>query len=89
MAKWKVDGKHIYVGDNHIVTCSTPEIAAQIVQEHNSHDALMKACRIGLKSFNSAIKALSTAGVVDDEVVGLQNEITGRIEAALALAEGE
>ena len=92
MAKWKKvsqGGAATHNGEQRTIFYANPAITAQIIREHNSHDALVGACRIGLKSFKSAIKALSTVGVADDEVVGLQDEITGRIKAALALAEGE
>ncbi len=80
--EWYATHHYIYDTDERklIGECDSPARAAQIVREHNSHKALVKA----LGDAETAILDAMHAGNLSR---AYSNGAIGKIEAALALAE--
>ena len=79
--KWKTFKHRVETVDGGWrATCATPKRAAQIVREHNSHEALIEA----LDDAKTAIYDAMHAGNLSR---AYGNGAIGKIEAALALAE--
>lgn len=76
MSKWHRDGSHVRDESDAIISVTMDSAsAAQIIREHNAHDALVAA----LKSARSELFAAYPDGE--------GSVITDEIDAALALAE--
>jgi len=88
MAEWKVDpndGACVKEGNAPIGFMHNPQRAAQVLREHNSHEALVEACKHG----NDEIIGQLQSGTFKDKTFGTRmywTQIAQVFRAALALA---
>ncbi len=98
MAKWKVENNYIVDANGapilRIDQCCSysspikPEVIAQIVREHNSHDALVAAlfALTGLREVQRKREG-EEFHITGDTFMKIWDELTEKGKAALALAE--